>query len=48
MRAWRPESLAVAFDAAAEVNADVKGAAADTAYALQRAVLRICEARESR
>jgi len=48
VRAWGPKSLAVAFDAAAEVNADVKGAAADTAYALQRAVLRICAARESR
>jgi DNA polymerase-3 subunit delta len=48
VRSWRPESLAVAFDAAAEVNADVKGAAADVPYALQRAVLRICAARESR
>ena len=48
VRSWRPESLAVAFDAAAEVNADVKGAAADAGYALQRAVLRICAARESR
>jgi DNA polymerase-3 subunit delta len=48
VRAWRPESLAVAFDAAAEVNADVKGAAADAGYALERAVLRICAARESR
>jgi DNA polymerase III subunit delta len=48
VRSWRRESLAVAFDAAAEVNADVKGAAADVPYALQRAVLRICAARESR
>ena len=48
VRVWRPESLAVAFDAAAEVNADVKGVAADAGYALQRAVLRICAARESR
>lgn len=48
VRSWRPESLAVAFDAAAEVNADVKGAAADVPYALQRAVLRICAAREAR
>lgn len=46
VRAWRPESLAVAFDAAAQVNADVKGAAADPGYALERAVLRICAARE--
>ena len=48
VRHWRPESLALAFSAAAEVNADVKGAAADTDYALQRAVLRICAARDSR
>jgi DNA polymerase III subunit delta len=48
VRSWRPESLAVAFDAAAEVNADVKGAAADAGYALERAVLRMCAARESR
>jgi DNA polymerase-3 subunit delta len=48
VRSWRPESLVVAFAAAAEVNADVKGAAADAGYALERAVLRICAARESR
>jgi len=48
VRDWRPESLAAAFDAAAEVNADVKGAAVDPGYALERAVLRICAARESR
>ena len=49
-RAWAglAVSLALAFAAAAEVNADVKGAAADTDYALQRAVLRMCAARESR
>jgi DNA polymerase-3 subunit delta len=45
VRHWRPESLADAFAAAAEVNADVKGAAADPNYALERAVLRICAAR---
>lgn len=45
VRSWRPEGLAVAFAAAAEVNADVKGAAADPEYALERAVLRICAAR---
>jgi DNA polymerase-3 subunit delta len=45
VRHWRPESLADAFAAAAEVNADVKGAAADPDYALERAVLRICAAR---
>jgi DNA polymerase-3 subunit delta len=45
VRHWRPESLAEAFAAAAEVNADVKGAAADPNYALERAVMRICDAR---
>ncbi len=45
VRHWRPESLAEAFAAAAEVNADVKGAAADPDYALERAVMRICDAR---
>lgn len=48
VQAWRPDTLATAFDAAAEVNADVKGAAADPAYALERAVLRICAARDAR
>jgi DNA polymerase III subunit delta len=45
VRAWGPEALAVAYRAAAEVNADVKGAAADAGYALERAVLLICAAR---
>jgi DNA polymerase III subunit delta len=48
VRSWGPEALAVAFAAAAEVNADVKGAAADPDYALERAVLRICAARARR
>ena len=47
VRAWRPEALAVAYAAAAEVNADVKGVAADAGYALERAVIRICAARNS-
>jgi DNA polymerase III subunit delta len=44
-RGWRPAALADAMAVVAEVNADVKGVAADPDYALQRAVLRICEAR---
>jgi DNA polymerase III subunit delta len=47
-RGWRPSALATAMAVVAEVNADVKGAAADPEYALQRAVLRICEARSRR
>jgi DNA polymerase III subunit delta len=45
VRHWSPATLAAAFAVAAEVNADVKGAAADVDYALERAVLRICAAR---
>jgi DNA polymerase III subunit delta len=48
VRSWGPQALAEAFAAAAEVNADVKGAAADPDYALERAVLRICAARARR
>lgn len=44
-RGWRPAALAAAMAVVAEVNADVKGVAADADYALQRAVLRICDAR---
>jgi DNA polymerase III subunit delta len=44
-RGWRPAALAEAMSVVAEVNADVKGVAADADYALQRAVLRICAAR---
>ena len=47
VRGWRPEALAEAFAAAAEVNADVKGVAADPGYALERAVLRMCAARDA-
>ncbi len=46
LRGWRPEGLATAFAAAAEVNADVKGVAVDPEWALEHAVLRICAARE--
>jgi DNA polymerase-3 subunit delta len=48
VRGWRREALVAAIAAAAEVNADVKGAAADPGYALERAVLRMCAAREGR
>lgn len=43
-RGWRPAGIATAMAAVAEVNADVKGVAADADYALQRAVLRIVAA----
>jgi len=44
VRGWRPDGLAEAFAAAAEANADVKGVAADADWALEHAVLRICDA----
>jgi DNA polymerase-3 subunit delta len=45
-RGWRSAGVASAMLAVAEVNADVKGAAVDTGYALERAVLRVVAARE--
>jgi DNA polymerase III subunit delta len=47
VRGWRPDALAAAVAAAAEANADVKGAAPDAGYALERAVQRMCAARET-
>lgn len=46
-RGWRSAALADAMAVVAQVNADVKGVAADPDYALQRAVLRICDARNT-
>ena len=43
-RGWSQEGLADAMQVVAQVNADVKGAAADFDYALERAVLRIVAA----
>lgn len=43
-RGWSPEGLVEAMQVVATVNADVKGAAADFDYALERAVLRIVAA----
>ena len=48
VRSWHPDALVVATAVAAEANADVKGAAPDVGYALERAVLRMCAAREAR
>ncbi|WP_026423089.1 DNA polymerase III subunit delta [Actinokineospora inagensis] len=45
-RGWKPAGLAEAMRAAAEVNADVKGVAADPDYALERAVLRLARAHD--
>jgi DNA polymerase-3 subunit delta len=43
-RGWHPAGLAEAMQIVADVNADVKGVAADADYALQRAVLRLAKA----
>ncbi len=44
VKSWRPESVAAAVAITAQLNADVKGAAADAGYALERAVLQLCAA----
>ncbi|MFP5022264.1 DNA polymerase III subunit delta [Pseudonocardia phyllosphaerae] len=48
VRSWRPEQLATAIAATSQVNADVKGMAADSEYALERAVLAVVDARAGR
>ncbi|WP_028850924.1 DNA polymerase III subunit delta [Thermocrispum municipale] len=47
-RGWSREGLAESMAIVARLNADVKGAAADPAYALERAALEIADARSSR
>lgn len=44
-RGWRADGLVAAMQITAEVNADVKGAAVDADYALERAVLRLARVR---
>ena len=44
-RAWRPESISVALQAVAVADGDVKGAATDAAYAVERALLAVVQAR---
>ncbi|MBN6037498.1 DNA polymerase III subunit delta [Amycolatopsis sp. 195334CR] len=48
VRGWGPDGLADAMRVVAKLNADVKGAAADPDYALERAVLAIAAAKERR
>jgi DNA polymerase-3 subunit delta len=45
-RGWSPAGLAEAMQIVAALNADVKGAAADADYALERAVLKVVAARQ--
>jgi DNA polymerase-3 subunit delta len=44
-RGWRPEGLSAALAAVATADLDVKGAAADPAYAVERLLLRVVQAR---
>jgi len=46
-RGWRPAGLAAALQAVAMADADVKGAAADQGYAVERALLAVVQARRS-
>jgi DNA polymerase-3 subunit delta len=47
-RGWTDRGLQQALQVVAELNADVKGAAVDAEYALERAVLRLAQARARR
>jgi DNA polymerase-3 subunit delta len=47
-RGWDDRGLATAITAVAQADADVKGAASDAAYALERMVLRVTGARVGR
>lgn len=44
-RGWRPEGLSTALAAVARADADVKGAAVDQGYAVERVLLAVCQAR---
>ncbi|GAC1325742.1 MAG: DNA polymerase III subunit delta [Mycobacteriales bacterium] len=46
-RGWRPEGVTAALHAVAKADGDVKGLAADPAYALERAVLAVVAARSA-
>lgn len=46
-RGWRPEGLSAALAAVARADADVKGAAADPGYAVERLLYAVVEARRA-
>jgi DNA polymerase-3 subunit delta len=48
MRGWGPDGMADAMRIVARLNAEVKGAAADGEYALERAVLQLVDAKGER
>ena len=43
-KGWHPTGLAQAMQIVADVNADVKGVAADPDYALEHAILKLAKA----
>lgn len=45
LRSWEPDGLAKALDAVAQADLDVKGGAADPAYAIERMVLQVAAQR---
>jgi DNA polymerase III subunit delta len=45
VRGWRPEGLSIAVQAVSHADADVKGAAVDAGYAVERALLSVVQAR---
>ena len=47
-RGWSPAGLAAAIRAIARADADVKGAASDSSYTLERLVLTIAGLRDAR
>ena len=47
VRGWRPEALASALSAVAAADADVKGAAVDADYAVERVLLAVAHARRT-
>jgi DNA polymerase-3 subunit delta len=44
-RSWRPEGLSTALQAVAVADGEVKGAATDAGYAVERALLAVVSAR---
>lgn len=47
VRGWRPEGLSAAVQAVARADADVKGAAVDPGYAVERVLLSVVQARKA-
>jgi DNA polymerase III subunit delta len=47
LRGWRPDGVAVALQAVAEADAQVKGDSVSAGYALERAIRRVVEARSA-